>query len=43
MSMFYTKKKLILLSNAFLNEQKLQDQIVSFAISFQTSTNGEFS
>ena len=29
---YYTSKKLILLNNAFHNEQKLQDEMVNFAI-----------
>ena len=35
-------KELILLNNAFHNEQKLQDEIVSFAIFSQTFTKGDF-
>ena len=40
--LYITPKELILLNNAFHNEQKLQDEIVSFAIFSQTFTKGDF-
>ena len=40
--LFKTPKELILLNNAFHNEQKLQDEIVSFAIFSQTFTKCDF-
>ena len=40
--LYKTPKELILLNDAFHNEQKMRDKIVSFAIFSQTFTKGDF-
>ena len=40
--LYKTPKEQILRNNAFHNEQKLQDEIVNFAIFSQTFTKGDF-
>ena len=40
--LYKTPKEQILRNNAFHNEQKLQDEIMSFAIFSQTFTKGDF-
>ena len=40
--LYNTPKEQILRNNAFHNEQKLQDEIMSFAIFSQTFTKGDF-